>query len=198
MLALIAVTIIGCSAETQAPPVLAKPPPAPMDLKPGAPGVGDEAYPNDGNGGYDALDYQVGIGFDPATSHLDGDTTVTARATQDLSRFNLDLRGLEVASVQIDDKPAQFAREGEFELAITLAEPIRSGTIYRTRIPSTRASRRRPRRQNSATAAGSSRRPAAPTSSASRIRPRSGIPSTRHRSTRRPSASPRACRTAGP
>ncbi|WP_370945126.1 M1 family metallopeptidase [Amycolatopsis sp. cg5] len=134
MLALIAVTIIGCSADPQAPPMLAKPPPAPMDPKPGAPGAGDEAYPNDGNGGYDALDYQVGIGFDPATSHLDGDTTVTARATQDLSRFNLDLRGLEVASVQIDDKPAQFAREGDFELVITPAEPIRSGTVYRTRI----------------------------------------------------------------
>ena len=40
----------------------------------------------------------MNIGYDPGTRHLDGDTTVTAKATQDLSRFDLDLRGFEVAS----------------------------------------------------------------------------------------------------
>ena len=48
----------------------------------------------------------MNIGYDPGTRHLDGDTTVTAKATQDLSRFDLDLRGFEVASGPVDGKQA--------------------------------------------------------------------------------------------
>jgi len=109
-------------------------PPAPMHPAPGASGAGDPYYPDDGNGGYDALGYQVVIGYDPASGHLDGDTTVTAKATQDLSRFDLDLRGLNVLSVEVDGKPVPFAREKAFELVITPAEPIRAGTTFRTRV----------------------------------------------------------------
>src|SRR5947209_4497137 len=114
-LCLVPALIISCSADHSAAPV---PAPVPMHAAPGAPGAGDEYYPNDGNGGYDALDYHVNIGYNPADQHLDGDTTVTAKATQDLSRFDLDLRGFDVASVQVNGQPAKFTREGEFELAI--------------------------------------------------------------------------------
>ncbi len=126
-------------------------PPAPMHPTPGASGAGDPYYPDDGNGGYDALGYHVDVGYDPPSGHLDGDTTVTARATQDLSRFDLDLRGLTVLGVEVDGKPAAFAREKAFELVITAAN------------------RARPRR-----AAGSARPTAARSCSASRIRPRTG------------------------
>ena len=54
----------------------------------------------------------MNIGYDPGTRHLDGDTMVTAKATQDLTRFDLDLRGLEIASVRVDGKQAKFTREG--------------------------------------------------------------------------------------
>jgi aminopeptidase N len=123
--------IIGCTTNSPAPPA---PSPIPINPTPGASGAGDDYYPNDGNGGYEALDYHVNIGYDPASEHLDGDTTVTARATQDLSRFNLDLRGLDVASVEVDGKPAQFTREGDFELVITPPAPMAVGTTFRTRI----------------------------------------------------------------
>ncbi|WP_344862902.1 M1 family metallopeptidase [Amycolatopsis ultiminotia] len=114
----------GCSTDD----------PPPMHPAPGAIGGGDPYYPDDGNGGYDALDYQVGVGYDPASGHLDGDTTVTAKATQDLSRFDFDLRGLDVASVEVDGKPAKFSREKEHELVVTPAEPVRSGSAFRTRV----------------------------------------------------------------
>ena len=48
----------------------------------------------------------MNIGYDPGTRHLDGDTMVTAKATQDLSRFDLDLRGFEIASGSVDGKQA--------------------------------------------------------------------------------------------
>ena len=54
----------------------------------------------------------MNIGYDPGTRHLDGDTTVTVKATQDLSRFDLDLRGLEVASVRVNGKQAKFTMRG--------------------------------------------------------------------------------------
>ena len=121
---------VACTADTVAAP----PPPAPMHPAPGAEGAGDPYYPEDGNGGYDALDYHVDAAYDPASGHLDGDTTVTAKATQDLSRFDLDLRGLDVHEVDVDGKPATFSREKSFELVITPAAPLRAGSTFRTRV----------------------------------------------------------------
>ncbi|SFB08468.1 Peptidase family M1 [Amycolatopsis marina] len=120
------VAIIGCTPDKARQP--GSPP------TPGAAGAGDTYYPNDGNGGYDAVDYHVSVSFDPGEGILDGDTTVTATATQHLSRFNLDLRGLEVTSVEVDGTRAEFVREGEAELVITPATPVREGTTFRTRV----------------------------------------------------------------
>ena len=55
-------------------------------------GFGDPYYPLDGNGGYDVQDYRLEVAYDPATDVLTGTTTIRARATQDLSAFNLDLQ----------------------------------------------------------------------------------------------------------
>ena len=77
---------------------------------PGAPGVGDPYYPLDGNGGYDVQDYRLDIAYEPVTDVLTGTTTIRARATQDLSAFNLDLHGLEVREVTVDDAPATATR----------------------------------------------------------------------------------------
>ena len=49
--------------------------------------------------------YGVDVRYTLATGALSGSTTLTARATQDLSRFNLDLV-LHVDSVRIDGVPA--------------------------------------------------------------------------------------------
>jgi aminopeptidase N len=90
---------------------------------PGAPGVGDPYFPLDGNGGYDVQDYRLDIGYDPAADVLTGTTTIRARATQDLSAFNLDLSGLELRDVTVDDAPATATRSGD-ELTITPAAAL--------------------------------------------------------------------------
>src|SRR5690242_8085246 len=56
---------------------------------PGAPGLGDAYYPTYGNGGYDVKHYRLAVHYDPADDLLTGRATITARATQDLSRFDL-------------------------------------------------------------------------------------------------------------
>ena len=79
---------------------------------PGSAGVGDPYFPLDGNGGYDAKHYLLDLRYDPATDTVDGTATIEARATQNLSRFNLDLEGLTVYSVQVNDRAAAWSRNG--------------------------------------------------------------------------------------
>ena len=69
---------------------------------PGAAGAGDPYFPLDGNGGYDAKHYLLKVKYDPATDELEGKVRITARATQNLSQFNLDLEGLTVDSIRVN------------------------------------------------------------------------------------------------
>ena len=100
---------------------------------PGSSGLGDPFFPNAGNGGYDVANYSLQLAYDPATDVLDGHAVVTARATQDLSRFNLDLRGFTISRLTVDGQASSFAREGQ-ELVITPATGIRSGSTFRVAI----------------------------------------------------------------
>lgn len=101
---------------------------------PGSPGAGDPYFPDMGNGGYDVQHYDVRLGFDPAQRTIAGVTTITARATQNLSRFNLDLRGLRVRSVTLDDRRASFERTGAQELVITPSNGLLRGTYFTVKI----------------------------------------------------------------
>ena len=58
---------------------------------PGGSGLRDPYFPKAGNGGYDVTHYDLDLAFDPDTEKLSGTATLTARATQDLSAFDLDL-----------------------------------------------------------------------------------------------------------
>src|SRR5919107_3998716 len=98
--------------------------PAAAAFTPGAAGAGDPFYPQAGNGGYDVGHYALKLGYEPQNEQLDGDVTITARATQDLSRFNLDLRDLKVARVTVNGAAASFTRKGQ-ELTITPASGLR-------------------------------------------------------------------------
>ena len=100
----------------------------------GSPGIGDPYYPTDGNGGYDVSDYDINLAYDPPSRQLDGDTTITARATQDLSRFNLDLTGLTVHSVRVNGTPASFTRSGQHELSITPPDGLSEGDDFRVEV----------------------------------------------------------------
>ena len=91
---------------------------------PGAAGIGDPYFPLYGNGGYDARHYDLDVRYDPATDVLAGVATMRARATQDLSSFNLDLSGLTVRRVQVDGRPAAWTRAGD-ELTVTPRKGLR-------------------------------------------------------------------------
>jgi aminopeptidase N len=115
--AALAATLLAVAPASAAPP------------SPGAPGLGDPFFPLGGNGGYDVGHYGLTLGYDPATRVLDGRAEISATALQDLSRFDLDLRGLTVASVTVDGRPAAFARDGQ-ELVITPGRPIGAGSAF--------------------------------------------------------------------
>ncbi|MEC4016268.1 M1 family metallopeptidase [Streptomyces sp. H27-D2] len=96
---------------------------------PGAPGVGDPYFPALGNGGYDALHYDLGVDYNPTTDRLDGRSTVTARATQKLTSFNLDLQRLTVSSVEVNGRPAAFDRYGD-EIRVSPEKSLHKGRKF--------------------------------------------------------------------
>jgi aminopeptidase N len=120
-----ALTLAGTGAAAQAAPAQAakqhRAAPAP-----GGPGIGDPYYPDYGNSGYDVSHYDIRLRYTPATDRLTGTTTILASATQDLSSFHLDFV-LDVSSVQVNNRPATFAREGDHELVVTPARTISNG-----------------------------------------------------------------------
>jgi aminopeptidase N len=97
---------------------------------PGSDGGGDSYYPQDGNGGYDVADYDLKVSYAPDTHQLTGLQTISARATQSLSSFDLDLRGLTVDSVKVNGRTAEFSRTGDHELVIKPSRPLYRGQQF--------------------------------------------------------------------
>ncbi len=102
-------------------------------FSPGAPGVGDRYFLRDGNGGYDVAHYDLDLSYRPGPDRLSGVATITATATQDLSRLNLDLDGLEVRSVQVDGQDATWTRR-RGELRIRPGQGIADGQAFTTEV----------------------------------------------------------------
>ncbi|OQQ14320.1 metallopeptidase [Streptomyces sp. M41(2017)] len=99
----------------------------------GSAGAGDPYFPLSGNGGYDVRHYGLTLDYDPATRHLDGTAVVTARATQRLTRFDLDLSGLKVTHVTVDRTRASFRRTGQ-ELVVTPRKALHPGQEFRVTV----------------------------------------------------------------
>ena len=104
-----------------------------QDLSPGAAGAGDPYYPLDGNGGYDVSHYGLVIDYEPGANTLAGVATISAVATQGLSRFNLDLDGFTVRSVTVDGSGAEWTRNGG-ELVVTPDKGIKDGKGFTVRV----------------------------------------------------------------
>jgi aminopeptidase N len=96
---------------------------------PGSAGLGDPLYPLGGNGGYDVGHYSLAFSYDPATRLFDGTATITATATQNLSRFDLDLRGFDIGRLIVNGAAAAFARDGQ-ELVITPPAGLPAGAPF--------------------------------------------------------------------
>lgn len=96
----------------------------------GSDGLGDSLYPGFGNGGYDTKHYTLDLDVnDVATSDLDGLATIKAKATEDLSSFNLDFIGFDIQSVQVNGEEAKFSRKGQ-ELTITPSKTLNKGERF--------------------------------------------------------------------
>ena len=96
----------------------------------GAAGLGDPFFPNAGNGGYDVTHYSLTLAYEPSTNQLSGTAVITARATQSLSSFDLDLRGFSISRLLVNGRDASSARRGEQELVITPQAGLRSGSVF--------------------------------------------------------------------
>jgi aminopeptidase N len=98
---------------------------------PGAAGIGDRLFPLLGNGGYDVANYNLALTYpkkDPA-QQVSGSVTITATATQALSRFDLDFSGDAVAAVSVNGARAKFSLGGG-ELVITPARSLAKGRAF--------------------------------------------------------------------
>ena len=116
----------------------------------GAPGLGDSLYPGLGNGGYDAIHYDLDVTFNPNDGILAGTSTMTATAEHALSAFNLDMAALVASEVTVDGQRAAFHQES-FELVIEPAVSIAAGETFVVEVeyagfPETFASRALPAR----------------------------------------------------
>jgi aminopeptidase N len=131
--ALVAVALAAGCTEAPAAPVAGPSAAASVSLTAGAPGAGDPYFPTYGNGGYDVASYALQVRYDPATDRLDGTATITATATADLSRLNLDLVKLAATEVSVDGQPATAAAEGD-ELVVTPAAGLPRGRPFTVRI----------------------------------------------------------------
>jgi aminopeptidase N len=101
--------------------------------KPGASGVRDPYFPKMGNVGYDVTHYGLTLSYDPKARHLVGTAEITARATQDLTAFNLDLKGLDVNGVTVEGKVARWNRAGQ-ELTVRPHDDLDKGETFRATV----------------------------------------------------------------
>jgi aminopeptidase N len=120
----IALALAGC---TGAPPSPAGSASAAFEA--GADGLGDAYYPKAGNGGYDVSSYDLDLRYDPGTDVLSGTAVITARATANLNRFNLDFVGLKADKVTVADADAVAEQSGA-ELVVTPPANIVQGTQF--------------------------------------------------------------------
>jgi aminopeptidase N len=97
----------------------------------GSDGSGDPFFPQAGNGGYDVSHYSLTIDYDQPANFLSGTAEIQATATQNLRRFNLDLRDfLDVSSVEVNGVPANIARAGNQELEISPFPGLNDGQSF--------------------------------------------------------------------
>jgi aminopeptidase N len=99
--------------------LVASAPAAAQTYKTGSSGMGDPFFPLAGNGGYDVSHYSLTLDYEPAVPMLEGTTVVEATATQNLRRFNLDLRSFyDVSSLTVDGRQARHRFQDGQELVI--------------------------------------------------------------------------------
>ena len=123
------VALLAAAALVAAAPAAAAPP----EFTPGSDGLGDPYFPLAGNGGYDVRHYSLDLDYVRAGNQLDAVARIRAKATQDLSSFNLDLRGFEISELAVDGRDAAFSRDGQ-ELTVVPQHGLRRNSAFNVRI----------------------------------------------------------------
>jgi len=95
----------------------------------GSDSLHDSLYPLLGNGGYDVQHYNIDLVFNPLQNYIAGATTIEAVAEQNLSAFNLDLFGLDIQTITVNNVEAAFYRDGT-ELTVIPDSPIVAGETF--------------------------------------------------------------------
>src|SRR3954464_13072740 len=128
---LLVVLLAVAAAAASAAPVAA----APRQPSRAAVGIGDPLFPALGNGGYDADHYSLVLRYPTAEPQqtVSGTVTMFARATQALSRFDLDFAGDSVGSVGVDGRAATWTRSDD-ELVITPARALHDHEKFVVRV----------------------------------------------------------------
>ncbi|HEY4567833.1 MAG TPA: M1 family metallopeptidase, partial [Kribbella sp.] len=98
--------------------------------EPGASTAGDRYVPTHGNGGYRVESYELDLDYRVNSNRLTGKATITAFATQALSRLTFDLAGLRVAKVAVNGRRPQRFVHRSGKLHITPATTITDGTEF--------------------------------------------------------------------
>jgi aminopeptidase N len=97
----------------------------------GSDGLGDPMFPLAGNGGYDVSNYSLTLDYTPAGNRLTGTAVITARATQNLSQFDLDFRMVNsVTRLLVNGTPASFSYAKGQELVVTPAAGLVQGKTF--------------------------------------------------------------------
>ncbi|WP_078966631.1 M1 family metallopeptidase [Streptomyces sp. WM6378] len=96
---------------------------------PGSSGSRDALFPKLGNDGYDVQHYSLDLDYDPATGRLKAGATIVARATKDLSAFDLDFAGMDVEKATVDAEPAAVNRAGD-ELTLRPRKDLTRGKTF--------------------------------------------------------------------
>ena len=98
----------------------------------GSDGSGDPFFPQAGNGGYDVRHYSLRIKYRQPSNVLRGRAAIRAIATQNLQRFNLDLRDFfSVSRVRVNGERAKFKQRDEQELVIKPKDRLKAGSAFR-------------------------------------------------------------------
>ncbi|AGZ41388.1 M1 family metallopeptidase [Actinoplanes friuliensis] len=93
----------------------------------------DSYLPGHGNGGYRVLHYDLDLDYRVLSNRLAGRATLTATATQSLSRFTVDLGRLRIQDIRVDGRPAKYVHRPD-KVQIRPERPIHAGDTFRVDI----------------------------------------------------------------
>lgn len=101
---------------------------------PAASPVADDPYfPGMGDPGHDVEHYRIDVRMDPEVGRLRGRAVLTARATEELPRFRLEL-ALRADSVSVNGDEAEFWRGRGLELVVQPRRPVTAGGRMRIEV----------------------------------------------------------------